>query len=175
MSNADDEEIHGELRRMLGTVGDDVSEEERRRVAQQSDWLRTIYERLRADAQLNNDRVYAATNLYLPLALVPAVGLITTIERPRPAHALLLAVPSIGLVLVNLLVAQRETAVRDRYNAWVWAIQAELGLNTQSMKANKGISSGRLRVVVLVGLVVLWIVLLVAAWQGWLDHPQGAP
>jgi len=121
------------IREMLGTNDEMSTESERRHAAAESEWLKILFKRFRDDSQLSNDRIYSAAKLYVPLSLVPIVALVTNIDRPRLAHVIFLAIPSLGLMLLNVVIARREKSVRDGYNGWMIAIQDELGLDTKPL------------------------------------------
>lgn len=154
------------LRKMLGTTG--LAEQDRRKVTQESPWVQILYGRFREDAQKNNDRVYDATRIYLPLSLAPLATLLAAIDDPSLAQVLLMATGSVGLLAINVLQTAREREDRTGYFAWMIAIQDELGLPTDDLAARKRLSTEDIRRGFLVALVLTWIAVVVAQQSGWL-------
>jgi hypothetical protein len=165
---ADSQDLAGEattsIRQMLGTMG--VDDDARRRAARSAEWLPVLYQRFRSDAQQCNDRVYESMKIYFPLSLAPLAALVVTLEKPDVWDVVLMGAASIGLAVVSILISRREQSVRSGYNAVVVAIQDELGFETDFLARPRGISTSRIRAWFLGGLVLAWIVALIAVISG---------
>ena len=156
------------LREMLGTAG--LTDLERRQRAQDSEWLRILYGRFRADSQSNNDRVYTASRMYLPLSLAPLAALVAGVDDPNLWHVLFLGATSVGLMAMNVFTTDRERSSRQQYIAWMVAIQEEIGLDTSRIPS--GVRSVKLATLsrsALALLLVAWIVLAFAVGTDQLD------
>jgi len=156
------------IRDMLGTTAAD--DDAQYQAALESEWLPVFYQRFRSDAQQCSDRVYESMKIYLPLSLAPLAALVVTVDAPRVTDVILMGSASIALAVVSILISHREQSVRNGYNAMMVAIQDELHLSTGFLSKPRGISTSKIRIGFLIGLVLAWTVALIAVTAGALDR-----
>lgn len=141
--------------------------------AQQSEWLKILYETKRQTLQRDLDRSWGVQQFMLPLSLAPLLG-IAARQSLTVLQVGALACASCLLLFISNVYVQRLTWHQHRSDVWLRAIEAEIGLEQMRTVPELDLppwKPRRYRFTIyrrglLLILIVIWIALAVAADRG---------
>ena len=135
-------------------------------------WLQLLYGSYLQRFLSDNNRVWTAGQLMIPLSLAPFTLLL---NLPRPfgvENLMILAFPSIALILAWAVIAENHKAFQENSREWLEAIEQLLGVkkpgSSKSFKEHgfpvkpKAVRSTR-RILVLC-IIAAWLVLMVRSY-----------
>ncbi len=113
------------LAEMLGTI--DLSPWDRALAARESEWLATLYVKLREHLEKDIDRQWAILRLFVPLSLGPFVG-VAVRDDISTIQVAILGLASVALLVSANLFSDRLSHFLKKTWMWIAAIEAETGL-----------------------------------------------
>ena len=113
------------IREMLGVYGREPSV--CIKAAQESAWLKVIYEQDAARLSAEWDREWGAQRLLLPLSIAPFAAVVVA-DNLSTLKVVLLAGASLALAITNELIVRRYQVFTTAVQVWLTAIRLEVGL-----------------------------------------------
>ncbi len=152
---------------MLGFNDHEVGDPVRVAAAQESVWLKALYESNRELIHGDIDRSWRVLQIFVPVALAPFAGVATVDRITVPRVVLLAAISCLALSSANLFV---DRIKRHEKRSWflIRAIEAEIGLSDLGTGWRLGppIRGGlRFRVIrwsLQLSVLMVWLILVIA-------------
>ena len=94
---------------------------------QGSDWLKTLYEKRTDRFISDNDKIWTTGQILIPIA-IGAFGIYATLTKPDIYQVLILALLSVGLLVIWELIAVVHRRFQDIHECWLDAIEQRLSI-----------------------------------------------